>query len=395
MEPLRYDPFAPEVMTDPLPIYARMREEDPVCFVPRFDCFALTRFEDIWATARDWQTFSVEFGTTSAQLLTRKMGPYPALGNLDPPRQKERRKLLNPLLTPGAVRALEAELRAISKRQAAILREAGELDVVTDYAARIAIGALCLSTGFPMEDAEQLRSWVNAIFVREPGGGGLRPEGIAAYDALSRYAMDLIERHRAGAGYASGLIALLCEARVEGGRRLEDDEIAGHLREFMIGGTETFQKAFAACAHRLFEHPDQRREIARDPRLARDAFMEALRHDTPGQFMGRTALRDTTIAGVPVRKDQVVLLIWPSGNRDPREFPDPDRFDIHRRAPRMLAFGAGVHDCLGRHLAIAEGAIGIQSLLEAAPEYHVELDRSLRLASEFIQGFTFLPIRAS
>jgi cytochrome P450 len=163
----------------------------------------------------------------------------------------------------------------------------------------------------------------------------------------------------------------------------------------MIGGTETFQKAFAACVHRLFEHPDQRREIARDPRLARDAFMEALRLDTPGQFMGRTALRDTQIAGVPVRRDQVVLLIWPSGNRDPREFPDPDRFDIRRRAPRMLAFGAGVHDCLGRHLAIAEGAIGIQSLLEAAPDYRVELDRSLRLASEFIQGFTFLPIRAS
>ena len=395
MAPVQYDPFAPEVMTDPLPIYARMRDEDPVYRVPRFDCVALTRFEDIWATARDWQTFSVEQGTTSAQLLTRKMGPYPALGNLDPPRQKERRKLLNPLLTPGAVRALEASLRGIAQQQAAILRETGELDVVTDYAARIAIGALCLSTGFPMEDAEQLRRWVNAIFVREPGGGGLRPEGVAAYEALSCYARDLIDRHRSGAGYESGLIAILCDASVEGGRRLNDDEIAGHLREFMIGGTETFQKAFAALVHRLWEHPDQRREVARDPRVARDAFMEALRYDTPGQFMGRTALRDTSIAGVPVRKDQVVLLVWPSGNRDPREFPDPDRFDIHRRAPRMLAFGAGVHDCLGRHLAIVEGAIGIQSLLEAAPDYHVELGRSLRLASEFIQGFTFLPIRVS
>ncbi|MEZ4333703.1 MAG: cytochrome P450 [Myxococcota bacterium] len=394
MEPLRYDPFAPEVMTDPLPIYARMREEDPVCFVPRFECFALTRFEDIWATARDWETFSVERGTTSAQLLTRKMGPYPALGNLDPPRQKERRKIVNPLMTPGAVRRLEEPLRAIARGQAALLRESGELDVVTDYAARIAIGALCLSTGFPIEDAEQLRQWVNAIFVREPGGGGLRPEGVAAYDALSCYAMDLIARHRSGRSGPGGLIALLGEARVEGGRALDDDEIAGHLREFMIGGTETFQKAFAACIHRLGEHPDQRAEVVRDPSLARDAFLEALRHDTPGQFMGRTALRDTSIAGVPVAKDQVVLLIWPSGNRDPREFADPDRFDIHRRAPRMLAFGAGVHDCLGRHVAVAEGTIGVQCLLEAAPEYVLELDRSLRLASEFIQGFTFLPIRA-
>lgn len=393
MEPLRYDPFAPEVMANPMPIYARMREEDPVYFVPRFDCHALTRFEDVWATARDWQTFSVERGTTSAQLLTRKMGPYPALGNLDPPRQKERRKVINPLLVPGAVRRLEESLRRIAREQTARLVETGELDIVTDYAARIAIGGLCLSTGFPMEDAESLRGWVNAIFVRDPDGAGLRPEGVAAYDALSVYATELIRRHRTRADQDGGLIALLCAARVEGGRGLSDDEIAGHLREFMIGGTETFQKAFAACVHRLWEHPDQRREVARDPRLARDAFMEGLRYDTPGQFMGRTALRDTSISGVPIRKDQVVLLIWPSGNHDAREFPDPDRFDIHRRAPRMLAFGAGVHDCIGRHIAISEGAIGLEALLAAAPDYHVELDRSLRLASEFIQGFTFLPIR--
>lgn len=393
MEPLRYDPFAPEIMSDPLPIYARMREESPVHYVPRFRCHALTRFEDIWNTARDWQTFTVERGTTSAQLLTRKMGPYPALGNLDPPRQKERRKLLNPLLTPGAVRRLEAPLREIARTWTAKLREDGELDVVTDYAARIAIGALCLSTGFPLEDTEQLRSWVNAIFVREPDGTGLRPEGVAAYDALSAYGLDLIRRHRRRAGFESGLISLLCDARVEGGRALDDDEISGHLREFMIGGTETFQKAFAACVHRLWQHPDQRREVARDPRLARDAFLEALRYDTPGQFMGRTALRDTEIAGFPIAKDDVVLLIWPSGNRDAREFPDPDRFDVHRRAPRMLAFGAGIHDCVGRHVAVAEGSIGLEALLDVAPDYEVDLDRSLRLASEFIQGFTFLPIR--
>ena len=101
---LDYDPFSPEVMRDPYPIYARMREEAPVYFVERFNCHALTRFEDIWATARDWETFSVERGTTSAQLLSKRMGPYPALGNIDPPRQKERRKLIIPLLLPAKMR---------------------------------------------------------------------------------------------------------------------------------------------------------------------------------------------------------------------------------------------------------------------------------------------------
>lgn len=393
--PVEYDPFAQDVMTDPHPIYARMREEAPVYFVDRFDCYALTRFQDIWDTARDWETFSVEQGTTSAQLLTRKMGPYPALGNLDPPRQKERRKIILPLLTPGSVRGLEDPLRKVAEQQIALLVERGEFDVVADYALPIAINGLCLSTGLPVEDAQLMRRWVNAIAMRKPDGMGLSDEGVTAYAELEAYSTDLIRRHRSSPADDGGVVDLLTRARVEGGRALGEDEIAGHLREFLIGGTETFQKAFAACAHRLWQHPDQRREIALDPELARDAVLEGLRFDTPGQFMGRTVLRDTQISGVPVREGQVVLLIWPSGNRDAREFPDPDRFDIHRRASRMLAFGAGVHDCVGRHLAIAEGCVGLTTLLASVPGYEVDLDRSTRLTSEFIQGFTSLPVRVA
>lgn len=390
-----YDPFSPEVMTDPYPIYARMRDEAPVYFVERFDCHALTRFEDIWATARDWETFSVEQGTTSAQLLTKKMGPYVALGNLDPPRQKERRKLIMPLLLPGKVQELEAPLRKIADQQVALMRERGELDVVTEYAAKLAIGGLCLSGGFPIEDAELMRNWANTISQRDPGGGGLSDAGVAAYAELADYATDLVRRQRANPANRGGVIERLASARVEEGRTLDEEEIAGHVREFLIGGTETFQRSFAACMHRLWEHPDQRREAAQGPELHRNIFLEALRFDTPGQFMGRTTLRDTQIAGVPVYKGQVVLLIWPSGNRDPREFSEPDRFDIHRRASRMLAFGAGVHDCVGRHLAITEGAIGLAALLESVPEYELDLDRSSRLVSEFVHGFSKLPIRVA
>jgi cytochrome P450 len=307
----------------------------------------------------------------------------------------ERRKLIMPLLLPGRVKELEAPLRDIADQQVALMRERGELDIVTEYAAKIAIGGLCLSAGFPIEDAELLREWVNTISERNPDTLGLSDAGVEAYAELADYATDLIRRQRGNPENSGGVIARLASAEVEGGRSLNEDELVGHVREFLIGGAETFQKSFAACVHRLWEHPDQRREAAKDPGLLPNTFLEALRLDTPGQFMGRTTLRDTEIAGVPVYKGQVVLLIWPSGNRDPREFTDPDRFDIHRRASRMLAFGAGVHDCLGRHLAVTEGAVALAALLAAAPEYELDLSRSSRLVSEFVQGFTTLPIRCA
>jgi cytochrome P450 len=394
MPPVAYDPFDPAIIRDPHPVYERMRREDPICFVPEYDAFGLTRFEDIWAAAGDPGTFSVEQGTTSAHLLTRKMQPYAALGNLDPPRHTERRKLINSLLVPGAARKLEPGIRRIAELRVAPLRDRGSLDGVRDYAAHVATGSLCLATGLPVEDAEMLRGWVDTIFFRSVQELGLDDAGVAAYAELANYALELIRRYRANPTRDGGVVDRYVSAKVEGGRQLSDEEIAGHLREFFIGGTETFQKVLAAGIHRLFEHPDQRREVAENPALAKHAFLEGLRLDTPGQFMGRTVARDTTLQGVAMRKGQVVLLIWPSGNRDASEFESPDRFDIHRRPPRMLGFGAGTHDCVGRHVATLEGRIAIETLLSVAPEYEVDLEGATRTASEFVHGFTSLPLRS-
>ena len=394
MPPVAYDPFDPEIIRDPHPVYARLRREDPVCFVPEYDCFGLTRFEDIWAAAGDPRTFSVERGTTSAHLLTRKMKPYAALGNLDPPRHTERRKLVNSMLAPGAARKLEPGIRRIAETHVVPLRDRGSLDAVRDYAAQIATGTLCLATGLPIEDAELLRGWVDTIFFRSSQTLGLDDAGVAAYGELADYALDLIRRHRADPGKGDGVVHRYLSASVEGGRKLSDDEVAGHLREFFIGGTETFQKVLAAGIHRLWEHPEQRHEVAKNPSLAKHAFLEGLRIDTPGQFMGRTVARDTTLRGKPLRKGQVVLLLWPSGNRDAAEFENPDVFDIHRRPPRMLGFGAGTHDCVGRHVATLEGRIAIETLLNVAPEYDVDLAASRVTASEFVHGFTSLPLRS-
>jgi hypothetical protein len=162
---------------------------------------------------------------------------------------------------------------------------------------------------------------------------------------------------------------------------------------FIIGGSETFPKVFSSAVHRLWQHPAQRARCARDPSLIPGAFDEALRYDMPTQFLMRTLKNDVTLHGVTMRKGRPVMFVYPSANRDAREFERPDAFDIDRRAPRILSFGHGIHACIGRHFANLEGRLCLETLLARAPEYEVEEARLRRIRTEFVQGWESMPVR--
>ena len=161
----------------------------------------------------------------------------------------------------------------------------------------------------------------------------------------------------------------------------------------LVGGTETLPKAFSACVYRLFQNPDQRAEIVKDPSLVAGAFREALRYDMPTQALGRSVKVPKEVHGQKLGLGQGLLFLWASANRDEREFANPDRFDIHRRAPRILTFGSGAHMCLGAHFAQMEGRVMLEELLAVAPEYEVLEDQAVRIRSEVFRGFSSLPIR--
>ena len=146
---------------------------------------------------------------------------------------------------------------------------------------------------------------------------------------------------------------------------------------FIIGGAETFPKTFASAVHRLWQHPEQRARVRRGtPSLIPDAYQEALRYDMPTQFLMRVMTNDVTLHGVTMRKGRPVMFLYPSANRDRREFPDPDRFDIKRKPPRILTFGHGIHACIGRHFAQMEGKLCFEKLLAHAPKYEVQESRA-------------------
>jgi cytochrome P450 len=387
-----YDPFSEDVMRDPQPIYTRLREEAPCYHVEKWDAFALSRFEDIWQASMDAEHYTTTLGTTSSQLLTRVQPPSPMINLMDPPQHTQLRSRIARFFTPGTVRRLEPQIRRFVNEAFAPFFDRSEGDLFNGFAAKVSVKVACLANGFPMEDAEMLNRLVWRFFARQEGVEGMTPDGLAAMGELFGYFGELI-RARRKAGLSDGsVIDVLLDVEV-GDRRFSDEEASSHLSMFIIGGSETFPKVFSSAAHRLWQHPEQRARCAKDASLIPGAFDEALRYDMPTQFLMRTLKSDVTLHGVTMRKDRPVMFLYPSANRDAREFERPDAFDIDRRPPRILSFGHGIHACIGRHFANLEGRLCLEALLRHAPDYEVEEAKLRRIRTEFVQGWESMPVR--
>jgi cytochrome P450 family 130 len=270
------------------------------------------------------------------------------------------------------------------------LRERDSFDAVVDYGLHLSVSVVCELLSIPVADRPMLTDWVRTIFYRPAHEAGLTEAGADAYGQILDYcAAHAVARATSASDHAADLLGGYLAMGVT------DDELASHLREVVIGGSETNPKVLAGAIHRLALHDDQRAAVAADPTLAAPAFNEALRIDTPGQFMGRTVVRDTEVRGRRLARGEVALLMIASANRDEREFDQPDRFDLRRPVKRSVGYGSGPHFCIGRHLAGIEGEVALQALLAADPHYELDLPSATRARHEMVHGFTSLPVRWS
>jgi cytochrome P450 len=386
-----YHPFSSDVLEDPLPIYARLREEAPCYFLAEWNTWFLSRFEDIWQASMDPRSYSTRDGTTTAQLVTKVQPVTPMLANFDRPRHTQMRSALAPFFTPGAVRRLEPRIAEIVDAAFDAVREKTECDVFNEFASRVSVKVACLANGFPMADSDMLNAWVWRFFARQEGVSGMTQDGVAAMQEMFGYFGELVGRRRAAGAGGDSVVDLVCRYE-EDGRRFAVEEASSHLSLFLIGGAETFPKTFANAVYRLWEHPEQRAAVAADRALLPEAYREILRFDMPTQYLMRRVVRDVSLHGHTLRPGQNVAFLYPSANRDPREFPEPDRFDVRRAPPRILSFGHGIHACIGQHFAKAEARLCLERLLDHAPEYEVQADRLRRLKTEFIQGWESMPV---
>jgi cytochrome P450 len=389
---VEYSPFAEEVMADPYPVYRQLREHAPVYRLADYPCWVLSRFEDVWNASMDAEHFSTAGGTTPSQLLTKTQPVTPMLNSMDPPSHTALRAKLRPFFAPVRIRELEPTIRRLFGERLDVFVEQGGGDLVGEMGTRVATIVASTVAGIPIEDGEMLYRLVERFFARKEGVDSITEDGLAAMGEMFEYFGALVTKRRAEGTSGAHPLDALIDFEQEG-RRLEDAEIASHMSLLLIGGSETFPKVFANLARRLAEHPEQRAVVARDPGAAPDAVVEGLRFDMPTQLLGRTVVRDTLLHGEKLSPGEVVFFLYASANRDEREFDDPDRFDIARRPRRILSFGHGTHACLGQHVAKAEARIALEELLQRAPEYTVDLEGADRLRTEFVQGFSRLPIR--
>jgi len=372
-----FNPFTPEFQADPFPVLRRLREEDPIHRSPLG--WVLTRYSDVVAALRNpslGAAFDREAGR--AQLGEGAAFAYVSrrIHNFDPPDHTRLRSLVTKAFTARRVEALRPRIQAIADALMDRIDGAKTIDVLACLAHPLPSLVICEMLGVPESDRPQFSKWTEEIaFLLLPPVPPHRLEaGEAAAAEFMTYVRDLIEHRRATP--ADDLLTALIAAE-EHGDRLSIDELVANVVFLFSAGHQTTRDLVGNGLLALLRHPDQTRQVAGDPSRLPALVEECLRYDPSVTATVRRAREDTTIADTHIAaRDQLILSIS-GANRDSARFPDPDRFDIDRPNNEPLAFGGGIHYCLGAALARTEAQIVFGTLLRRYPK--------LELADQTVQ----------
>jgi len=397
---VEYNPFWDHVIDDPWPTYARMRAESPACYVEELDGWAISRHTDITKISMDRENYTIAKGSTLTSLATppgenRGMDvPLRMFMQMDPPEHTTFRAILSPHFTPRKFQHVEPVIREIVSHYLEPLLEQRRFDSVVDLARIVSTHVTCTLLGLPTEDAGTIRDFVTRcqpyIHDRPPRTPEEVAEASAGMADLAGYVTECVAKRRSSGAEADDIMQAFLMAEPQG-RALSDIEIGVHLTGLVIGGIETLPKHFGSVMYWLHHFPDQRAKVVANPDLIKGAVEETLRYDAPTHVLGRRVVNEVELHGEKLRPGQPVLLLYASGNRDDTEFEDPDTFDVERRPGRIVTFGAGIHLCMGLHIARLESRLMLEGILRAAPEYEVGSGvERCRLAG--IHGFDAVPI---
>jgi cytochrome P450 len=399
-DPVVFDPYSEDYFDSPFETYRRMRDEAPLYYSEKYDFWALTRYDDVAAAIKDYETFSSAKGVTLDMVKASASGASDdamakIIISLDPPEHERMRKLVNRVFTPRAVTALESLVRETVDRYVSQL-DPSSFDAVADFAALFPVEIITSMLGVPAEDRQQLRLWLDKGLERDEGIG-VSAESMDAVMKSAAYYYDLIQHRRAEP--QDDMISRLIEAEVtEDGetRRLDDVEITGFCTMLGGAGAETVTKLVGNAVVVFADNPDQWQKLRDDRSKIPAAFEELLRYEGPSQYQIRTTTRDVTLHGKTIPAGDPVLLINGSASRDERFFPDADRFDIdrERKVGYNLNFGYGIHSCLGAALARMEGRIALETLLDLIPRYEIDRSGLRRVHMTNVLGWCNVPVQA-
>lgn len=344
----------------------------------------LTLYDDLVAVYRNPMLWSsdkkVDFGP--------KFGDSPLFEHhttsvvfIDPPDHTRIRKLFQHAFTRKALAALEPRIEALIDRYLDELAERREMEIVSGFSFKLPVEVVCDMLGVPRSDRIMIRDWALLIL------GALEPvlseaqfaAGCRAVEDFKAYLRDLIAHRKAHPATVKPgeILTALAEAE-EDGERLTEIELLHQCIFLLNAGHETSTNMISHGIHELLRHPGEAKRLRQDPALDEDAVEEILRYQAPIQINNRRALEDTELSGVPIAAGTIVHLMIAGANRDPAQFPEPDRFDVGRRPNRHLSFGLGIHICAGNSLARMEGRLAFGRMLRRFPD--LRLDAPIRLS---------------
>jgi cytochrome P450 len=398
--PIEFNPFLPEFRADPYPLYHQLRSADPVHWSAFLGFWVLTRYADCVTVLRDAARFSADpHNWAGFEGVVQAMGgPGPLLQMqtkwmllLDPPDHTRLRTLVNKAFTPRVVEGLRPRIQEIVDSLLDDVQNAGGMDLIAELAYPLPVIVIAELLGVPAEDRDKFKGWSRGLArTLDPI---TTPEIIEAGNnatvAFIDYFRTLVAKRRKEPreDLISGLIAA-----EEQGDRLSEEELLATCVLLFGAGHETTMNLIGNGTTALLRHPDQLAQLSQDPELIQSAVEEFLRYDGPVQMTARTALEDVEIDGKIIPKGQQAIVVLGAANRDPSQFPDPDRLDITRKDNRYLTFSHGIHYCLGAPLARVEAQIAINTLLRRLPALRLQTANLEWRETVTLRGLKALPV---
>ncbi len=386
-----YNPLSPEVQDNPFPYYAQMRHHTPVLWVEPLQAWMVSRYRDVDYAIKNPQLFSSRGFVDQSLGDLNPVPEVPWLLSTDPPDHARVRKLVNKAFTPRLIKALEPRIRAITREILARLRSGRTCEFVQDFSTPLPVIVIAEMLGVEPERREDFKRWSDDAIsaTNRPTAPEERARLRQSGAELRAYFQEAIDRRRKEP--REDLIAALVRAEEER-QALSANEILALTVLLLLAGNETTTNLLGNAVLTLLDHPAELAKVRADRALVPPLVEEVLRYESPVQLIFRRTASDVELSGTTIPAGATVFLLLGSANRDEQKFSDPDRFDILRNPRDHLAFGYGIHYCLGAELARLEARVALESLLFECPAFSRSIDNVPRVASILVRGPKTLPL---
>ena len=392
LEPFTFDPYDYRFHDDPYPTYERLRADAPLYHNPDLGFWALSRHADVITGFRDNVRLSSAMGVS---LDPAAWGPHAhktmSFLAMDDPRHVRMRRLVYKGFTPRRVTEMDARIHELTLEHLEPALERGSFDWIEDFAGKLPMDVISELMGVPTSDRAEIRRLADLVVHRDEGVLDVPVPAIEAALSLITYYSEMVEARRSNP--SEDLTSALLDAEIDGDR-LSAEEIIGFMFLMVVAGNETTTKLLGNALYWAGRNPAEYAKVQAEPDLVPDWVEETLRYDTSSQLVARSAATDIEMYGQTIPEGAKVLLLIGSANRDSEVFDDGDAYRIDRADKGNLAsFGAGVHFCLGAHLARLEATIALREFSARVRRYGLAETGIERVHSTNVRGFAHLPIQ--